>query len=361
MGRNTRDRMPLIAAALFVVLGTAVVATGGWLARGSRAGGLHAYVPDGTVPRISFSGDPVDASMVRDFDVLDGELYLLDVAASRVVVLADSSGEWKAVRSFGRPGQGPGELNAPSGIAVLPVTGEVIIADNSVLHRFTRAGEYIETQHPALPCTLGLPHLDAVGDALLLSGRCLHGDTMRAELHWLPRIQADTAVRVAYDPLYSISNGGSPFAASAFFGGGGGHGLFGGGASGCLARVDLQSRPPAATTTCAVAASRYALVPDEELKQKSKALAASRPWAAAAFELPDELPVFLDRVVWDGRDYLLRPFSTDSAVLREVGSEKDLVITGLTDLIGCREAGCLWVSQEDVPRVMFLPRDRILP
>jgi hypothetical protein len=361
MRHDVRNRMPLFAAILLVALGSVVVAMGGWLARGRSSNAVRAYLPDDAVPRIRFEGDPVDAVMVRDFDVLDGELYLLDVSASRVIVLADSAGRWRPVRSFGSPGQGPGELSAPSGIAVLPVTGQVVIADNGALHRFTRAGAYIDTRHPTLPCALGLPHLEAVGNAIFLSGRCLEGDTVRAELHWLPGIEADAAVRIAYDPLYSVSTGGSPFSASAFYSGGGGHGLFGGGASGCLARIDVQVSPPAPTTTCKIAESRYAFVPDEELRAKSKALAASRPWAAAAFELPDRLPVFLERVVWSGRDFLLRPFSTDSAAFRELGSERDVVIAGLNDLVGCREGGCLWVTNDEVTRVMYLPSERILP
>ena len=151
MGHDTRSRMPLFAAILLVVVGGGVVATSGWFARTTHPAAVRAYAPGEDVPRIRFEGDPVDAIMVRDFDVLDGELYLLDVSAPRVIVLADSAGVWRTVRSFGRAGQGPGELSEPSGMAVLPVTGEVVIADNAALHRFRRTGEYIGTRHPGLP------------------------------------------------------------------------------------------------------------------------------------------------------------------------------------------------------------------
>lgn len=55
----------------------------------------------------------------------DGNLYLLDRQASRVTVV-DSTGA--LVRSFGRQGNGPGELASPMGMAVFP-DGQVVISD----------------------------------------------------------------------------------------------------------------------------------------------------------------------------------------------------------------------------------------
>ncbi len=54
-----------------------------------------------------------------------GNLYLLDRQASRVTVV-DSTGA--LVRSFGRQGNGPGELASPMGMAVFP-EGQVVISD----------------------------------------------------------------------------------------------------------------------------------------------------------------------------------------------------------------------------------------
>jgi hypothetical protein len=73
-------------------------------------------------------GDSPDASFVTatDLDVLaDGTVYVIDSKDSRVKVF-DASG--KFVRAFGRQGQGPGEMNQPTGILISPEK-EVLVED----------------------------------------------------------------------------------------------------------------------------------------------------------------------------------------------------------------------------------------
>jgi hypothetical protein len=74
------------------------------------------------------------------FDRADN-LYVLDGQNTRVVVF-DAGGRF--VREFGRRGSGPGELQAPTGIAVTS-DGSVVLADlaNRAFVLFTPAGEYI--------------------------------------------------------------------------------------------------------------------------------------------------------------------------------------------------------------------------
>jgi len=73
-------------------------------------------------------GDSPDASFVSvtGLDVLpDGTVYVVDSKDSRVKVF-DAAG--KFVRVFGRQGQGPGEMNQPTGILISPEK-EVLVED----------------------------------------------------------------------------------------------------------------------------------------------------------------------------------------------------------------------------------------
>ena len=77
-------------------------------------------------------GNSPDASFVSaaGLDVLpDGTVYVIDSKDSRVKVF-DAAG--KFVRVFGRQGQGPGEMNQPTGILISPEK-EVLVED--VLNR----------------------------------------------------------------------------------------------------------------------------------------------------------------------------------------------------------------------------------
>src|SRR5690606_36503691 len=71
----------------------------------------------------------------------DDNLYVLDGQNYRVVVF-DRSGRY--VRQFGKQGGGPGELQAPFGLAITP-DQHVVVSDpmNRAFILFTREGEHV--------------------------------------------------------------------------------------------------------------------------------------------------------------------------------------------------------------------------
>ncbi len=100
----------------------------------------------GDAPEQEFSD--ITAIAVRD----DGALFLLD-AKECTVKAFDAKG--KFLFSFGKKGQGPGELNLPTGLTVTPA-GEILVEDtiNRRLAYFSGAGKFL--RHQALTQALGL-------------------------------------------------------------------------------------------------------------------------------------------------------------------------------------------------------------
>jgi hypothetical protein len=88
-----------------------------------------------------------------------GEVYGIALCRDRVLVLDRS---WYTVRvfdregtyleRFGRQGNGPGELQFPTALAVDPVTDEILVREsvNGNTHLFSPSGEYLRTLHPQL-------------------------------------------------------------------------------------------------------------------------------------------------------------------------------------------------------------------
>lgn len=85
----------------------------------------------------NFEGSPVASA--SDFAVAeDGSIYILDPKGGRVLRF-DSSGRF--IGAFGRPGQGPGDLQQPLRLVLAPA-GEVIIGDG-YFSVFSRDGKYL--------------------------------------------------------------------------------------------------------------------------------------------------------------------------------------------------------------------------
>jgi len=86
-----------------------------------------------------------------------GNLLVLDGKECRVFVF-DAAG--KFVRSFGRKGQGPGELNGPIGIAMTPAN-EIMVEDslNRRLSYFSRDGTFLRQRSTAQGMGMGLAGL----------------------------------------------------------------------------------------------------------------------------------------------------------------------------------------------------------
>jgi hypothetical protein len=312
----------------------------------------RAYQPNAVTPRVRFLGDPVaDAVFIRDFDVRDEEIYLLDPMAARVFVMHESAGHWSLARAFGRHGGGPGELMRPTGIAVSD--SSVTVVDGERLHHFDRNGAYLKTTAPSVPCPLLNAHVYDAPPGLLLSGRCVRADTATAELFL---IRGDSAIPVAHDPLFTRDGTvGSILAADNFYTPGTTHGLFGGGTGDCAYSVATDSaRFPVVARICGLSGERYPFIVSDEYRAKARALAASRPGAAGVMDFPSFLPTYLDRLP-SGSDFILRPFSNDSFAFRRVGRDRDVLIAEVEGLVGCRAAGCLWVRQDTMATMMFLP------
>lgn len=72
-----------------------------------------------------------------------GQIYVLDSKESAVKVF-DAQGKY--LRSFGKKGQGPGEMNQPVGIQVTP-SGEIVVEDimNQRLVYFSAEGNFLKT------------------------------------------------------------------------------------------------------------------------------------------------------------------------------------------------------------------------
>ena len=113
-------------------------------------------------------------------------IYVLDQIARRVVVF-DSSGAF--VKSMGRKGGGPGELQDPLAVAVSNA-GEVVVHDMSkgALVRFDSSGRALpEVQFPAATIHIYLRQVDVVDAAFVVWMRDLYigTDDRRTRLLWI--------------------------------------------------------------------------------------------------------------------------------------------------------------------------------
>lgn len=130
-------------------------------------------IGEGDDPEKSFSE-------VTGFSVDDnGYIYALDIK-DRKVKIFDDSGAY--VRSIGKKGQGPGELNMPSGI-LISQQNELIIEDtlNRRLAFFTLEGEFIK--NISLADRLGLVNLMQDSQGYFLGREIgLDGDKMYFEI-----------------------------------------------------------------------------------------------------------------------------------------------------------------------------------
>jgi DNA-binding beta-propeller fold protein YncE len=105
-----------------------------------------AYVDQLTAP------DPFVLPAGVAVDASSGDVFVVDQGAGAVDVF-NSTGTF--VRSFGSPGAGDGELNAPTDVAVDPTSHDVYVLDagNSRVERFTSTGTFVSTlagtQNPA--------------------------------------------------------------------------------------------------------------------------------------------------------------------------------------------------------------------
>jgi 6-bladed beta-propeller len=113
-------------------------------------------------------GDSPDASFISatGLDVLpEGTVYVVDSKDHRVKVF-DAAG--KFVRAFGRQGQGPGEMNQPTGILISP-DNEVLVEDvlNRRLAVFAPDGTF--RRHISTAKGLGITGVQMDGQGLIVA------------------------------------------------------------------------------------------------------------------------------------------------------------------------------------------------
>lgn len=99
-------------------------------------------------------------SQIIDLGVDDEErIYILDFKEAQIKVF-DRKGEY--LRTTGKKGQGPGEMQNPMNLAITP-GGQVLVNDRGAgfLHFFTLSGEYIRSISQATTLHLSRPKVDS--------------------------------------------------------------------------------------------------------------------------------------------------------------------------------------------------------
>jgi hypothetical protein len=130
--------------------------------------------------------------------------------------------------------------------------------------------------------------------------------------------------------------------------------LFGTGVRPCLVHGDTAA--DRLQQVCGVARDLYGDRPHPRTEAILRQQRRQRPRAARALRWPDAFPVYRQMMIAPGGDVLFRQFMEDSAVLRHVGSDADLLVAGLEGLVGCRRVGCLWeFPHADGAGIFLLP------
>jgi hypothetical protein len=332
-----------------LLLGSALAVLAVLAARtGSQSSLVQTYTPGPGVPRLDGGGFAVrDMARAGGFDIARGRLYVLDPPNHRVVILEQSSTGWIPRLTFGRFGGGPGEFEAPYGVAVTPDGETVAVTDGARVHFFTGAGEYLRSHPLATSCPVLRPEIAAGASGFFVWGTCYRGnppDTLLAVLYHTP--DGESYTRVAEDVRLTRDGRIGSYLTDATFAPGPGRHLFGAGATPCVMRVAESPDPgavPSAARECG-AHTLYGAPPDEGTEAVLREQRRRRPGFAAAFTWPRHLPVYRTHVLAPSGDVMLRAFSADSLVLRAAGSGTDLLVAPWSGLVGCRRSGCLWAS-----------------
>lgn len=109
-----------------------------------------------------------DADLAADADLGGAVWYLLDARGRRVHRFSETGA---LLGSFARRGQGPGELSAPTAIAVHQ--GAVVVADRRVLHLYELDGTHIADRRLDLDGCFALEaDIDSAVQGLLVLVRC---------------------------------------------------------------------------------------------------------------------------------------------------------------------------------------------
>jgi hypothetical protein len=305
---------------------------------------VASYQPPAEVPRHAPAAvDVADLGRVSAFDLVGDRLYVLDAPSHRVLILHANGSGWRLLGSFGRRGGGPGELEAPYGLAVSGDGATAAVTDGGRVHFFSGAGEYRRSAALATSCPVLRPEIAAGAHGFYVAGTCRVGtppDTFMAVLHHT--VDGAAYTQVARDVRLTRDGRIGSYLNDALFSAGDGHHLFGAGSSACVERVTEPGGVPVAARQCGLVESLYRARPDPSTEARLRRERSRRPGYAAAFTWPRQLPVYRDHLVTPAGDVMLRQFSADSVVLRLHGSERDLLVASLDGFVGCRRGACLW-------------------
>jgi hypothetical protein len=316
-----------------------------------------AYRPDADVRRLGGAAAFIvdELGPVEDFDLVGDRLYLLE-RFGRVVLLGRDGSGWRAERTFGRSGAGPGEFRMASGVAV--TSDGVVVVDNERVHLFDLDGATLRTESLRLPCPVMRPSVAAARTGIFVHGNCfryaLATDTVKAVLAWSPAVSGDGPFRVLAEEVRFTRDGtvGTIFGApKALTESAAGDHLFGAGIENCVWHIADPGVPSEPQQQCPVAARLYSAPPSPDVRRR---LQAGIPGMRVTW--PKTLPVYIDRIRVGDSLVLVRPFASDSVVLQTAAPDsRDLAVAEFRGFVGCRAGGCLWFDDRDgVPRLTLL-------
>jgi hypothetical protein len=313
-------------------------------------------LPD-TIYRVAMTDSLVgDLASITDFAVDDSSLYVLDQFNQSVGVIGRSAVGWTVHRTFGRQGNGPGELSDPIAVDydsaadlvwVLERTGEIEYYD--------RLGNYMRSERVQIPCVSPRIQSAVVSGVRLIAQRCagtafreLGRDTAYVLLASVaagrhPRLLAAQAVATLNGDWGSFFDANWPIAASVD------SVIFGAGVDNCfykgsLAELDRLAR------RCGQFRRYSAREPAEF---------ANLPKRNKASEFPDPLPLFTAVTFVGASPAFLRIVMVDSLTLESVDAPGNhSFVASLDHFVACKPGGCLWYD-EDTNRLRFLSAHEI--
>lgn len=355
LSRLRRPRGPAAAAAGLLVVVVLVL-----LLREQRGAGaaqrIVRYAPAASLPRLDAVADGATerafapgVAHVADFDATEQRLVLLDAMNAQIVVLERNAAGWSHAFTFGRRGAGPGELGAPSGIA-LTDDGGILVADEATLHRYAADGGHRGSIRLRASCPLSRPRVAAADSGLFVSGTCLRSgtqtDSFVAVLYWMA--DDSTFVEVASDLHYTRDGKtGLPIGSTAPFHDAAARHLFGTGTSNCIYDVAASSAAPAAARRCDLVSDRYSAAPPPETLARLERERARRPELRNLMRWPDAMPIYISATSAGSRRVLLRPFAVDSVVFELIEGRAHVLVASLDGFVRCRRYGCLWSHVND--------------